>query len=149
MRLLVVDLDVHQGDGTADILAGEERVFTFSLHAEKNYPVRKAVSSLDIGLPDGVGDDAYLQLLSETLPGLGDRFDLVFFNAGVDPHRDDRLGRLALTDAGLRARERLVLAHFRSRGVPVCGVIGGGYSSDIDVLAARHAILFEVASEFA
>jgi acetoin utilization deacetylase AcuC-like enzyme len=149
LRLLVVDLDVHQGDGTADILAGEDRIFTFSMHAEKNYPVRKIASSLDIGLPDGVGDDAYLQMLSETLPRLGYSFDLVFYNAGVDPHRDDRLGRLALSDAGLRQRERLVLSHFRARGVAVCGVIGGGYSSDVDALAARHAILFEVASDFA
>jgi len=148
-RLLVVDLDVHQGDGTAEILAGEDRVFTFSLHAEKNYPVRKAASSLDIGLPDGVGDDAYLQVLAETLPHLGKGFDLVFYNAGVDPHRDDRLGRLALSDAGLRAREHMVISHFVSRGVPVCGVIGGGYSNVVEALAARHAILFEVASVFA
>lgn len=147
-RLLVIDLDVHQGDGTAEILAGEDRVFTFSLHAQKNYPVRKAASSLDIGLQDGVGDEAYLRVLSETLPRLGDRFDLVFYNAGVDPHRDDRLGRLALSDDGLRAREHMVFTHFRRMGMPVCGVIGGGYSNDVEVLAARHAILFEVASEF-
>ncbi len=149
LRLLVVDLDVHQGDGTADILASEDRVFTFSLHAQKNYPVRKIASSLDIGLPDGVDDEGYIAVLRESLPRLEGDFDLVFFNAGVDPHRDDRLGRLALSDAGLRAREQLVFSHFRARGVPVCGVIGGGYSSDVEALAARHAILFEVASGFA
>jgi len=147
-RLLVVDLDVHQGDGTAEILAREERVFTFSLHAEKNYPVRKQSSSLDIGLPDGVGDDAYLQVLCETLQRLGTGYDLVFYNAGVDPHRDDRLGRLALSDDGLKAREHMVISHFVSAGVPGGGGIGGGYSNDVEALAARHAILFEVAAGF-
>ena len=148
-RILVVDLDVHQGDGTAEILGDEPRVFTFSMHAEKNYPVRKVASGLDIALPDGTGDVEYLQHLAGALPRLSDRWDMVFYNAGVDPHADDRLGRLALTDDGLRQRDRMVIGHFRGLGAPVCGVIGGGYSRDIDALAARHAILFEVASEFA
>ncbi len=150
-KILVVDLDVHQGDGTADIFGDEPRVFTFSMHAEKNYPVRKVSSDLDLGLPDGTGDASYLQHLASVLPRLSQagRRDLVFYNAGVDPHADDRLGRLALTDAGLRARDRMVISHFRTQGVPVCGVIGGGYSRDVETLAARHAILFEVAAEFA
>ncbi len=149
--ILIVDLDVHQGDGTAEILAGEPRAFTASLHGERNYPVRKAVSDLDIGLPDGTGDAAYLETLRAVLPDLSAQrsWDLVFYNAGVDPHRDDRLGRLALTDQGLRDRDRLVLEHFRARGVPVCGVIGGGYSSDVRALAERHAILFEEAARLA
>lgn len=150
-NVLVVDLDVHQGDGTAQILADNPAVFTFSMHAEKNYPVRKVASCLDIGLPDGTGDDAYLEVLADALDDLSRRrpWDIVFYNAGVDPHRDDRLGRLALSDDGLRRRERLVLEHFRNAGVPVCGVIGGGYSSDVEALARRHAILFETAAAIA
>ena len=150
-RVLVIDLDVHQGDGTARIFAGDDRVFTFSMHAEKNYPVRKAPSDRDVGLPDGLTDDAYLGILDDELRTLFDsaRPDLVFYNAGVDPHAEDRLGRLALTDNGLRARDSLVIGACRLRGIPVCGVIGGGYSRDIDALAARHAILFEEATKAA
>lgn len=149
-NILIVDLDVHQGDGTAEILGREPHVTSFSMHGERNYPVRKVASSLDIALPDGTGDDAYLERLEDVLPRLSGarRFDLVFYNAGVDPHVDDRLGRLALTDDGLRRRDRAVIRYFRERGVPVCGVIGGGYSQDIDALAERHAILFETAAAF-
>jgi len=151
LSILVVDLDVHQGDGTASILADEPRVLTFSMHAQKNYPVRKVASDFDLGLDDGIQDSAYLELLGAALDTLlvARRFDLAFYNAGVDPHRDDRLGRLALSDDGLRARDNLVLRRLRAMQVPVCGVIGGGYDRDIDVLAARHAILFEVAAGFA
>ena len=150
-RVLVVDLDVHQGDGTAEIFQGEPRVFTFSMHAEKNYPIRKVPSDLEIALPDGTSDASYLETLGEVLPVLADyaRPDIVFYNAGVDPHAADKLGRLSLTDDGLRRRDETVIAHFRTLDVPVCGVIGGGYSSDIDELAARHAILFEVAAALA
>jgi acetoin utilization deacetylase AcuC-like enzyme len=149
-NVLIVDLDVHQGDGTADILKNEPRAFTFSMHGERNYPVRKIASDLDVALPDGTGDDAYLGRLTDILTDISGRaaWDIVFYNAGVDPHADDRLGRLALSDYGLRARDRLTIGHFRERGIPVCGVIGGGYSRDIGALAARHAILFEVAAEF-
>jgi acetoin utilization deacetylase AcuC-like enzyme len=149
-NVLVVDLDVHQGDGTADILKNEPRAFTFSMHGERNYPVLKIASDLDVALPDDTGDDAYLGRLTDILPDISGRaaWDIVFYNAGVDPHVDDRLGRLALSDDGLRARDRLTIGHFREHGIPVCGVIGGGYSRDIAALAARHAILFEVAAEF-
>lgn len=143
---LVVDLDVHQGDGTADCLRSEPDLFTFSMHAEKNYPVRKIPSDLDIGLPDGMEDDAYLNELAAHLPRLLDALepDLVFFNAGVDPHRDDRLGRLALSDEGLRRRDSYVVEQAQSRGIPLVAVIGGGYAPDIETLAQRHAIVFEV-----
>ncbi|WP_353646049.1 histone deacetylase [Mesorhizobium sp. WSM2239] len=149
-NVLVVDLDVHQGDGTADILGNEPRAFTFSMHGDRNYPERKIASDLDVALPDGTGDDAYLERLGDILPMLSGRaaWDIVFYNAGVDPHADDRLGRLSLSDDGLRARDRLTIGHFRECGIPVCGVIGGGYSRDIQALAARHTILFEVAAEF-
>lgn len=150
-NILVVDLDVHQGDGTAEILAEEPRVFTFSMHGERNYPVRKAVSDLDVPLPDDMGDNAYLETLAEVLARLSSmrQWDLVFYNAGVDPHREDRLGRLALTDDGLRRREKMVIDCFRQRAIPVCGVIGGGYSHDVEKLATRHAILFEIAQTYA
>ena len=150
-RVLVVDLDVHQGDGTADIFRGEPRVFTFSMHAERNFPVRKIASSLDIALPDKTGDADYLERLRAVLPELQARArpDIVFYNAGVDPHLNDRLGRLALSSDGLRERDRTVIGFFRERDIPLCGVIGGGYSTDLAELAARHAILFETAAEFA
>ncbi len=142
---LVVDLDVHQGDGTADCLRDEPDLFTFSMHAEKNYPVRKIPSDLDIGLPDFMEDDAYMDVLQAHLPRLLDALepDLVFLNAGVDPHRDDKLGRLSLSDEGLRRRDSYVVEQARTRHIPLVAVIGGGYSADIDALAQRHAIVFE------
>lgn len=149
-RVLVVDLDVHQGDGTARIFAGDARVFTLSLHAERNYPARKASSTLDLPLPDGLGDRAYLEVLAHGL-GRAEGFgaEIVFFNAGVDVHGEDRLGRLALSDGGLRARERAVIDWARARGLPVVGVLGGGYDHDPQRLARRHAILFEEAARVA
>ena len=147
-RVLVVDLDVHQGDGTAFIFEGEPRVATFSMHGAKNFPARRAASTLDVDLPDGTQDAAYLAALAEHLPDLLDAHapDLVFYNAGVDPHVDDRLGRLALSDAGLAARDAYVIETCLARGVPVCGVIGGGYGADIDALADRHATLHRAAA---
>lgn len=146
-QALVVDLDVHQGDGTARIFEGDPSVFTLSMHAEKNFPHRKAVSDLDIELADGTADGAYLEKLEAILPALlgSVRPDIVFFNAGVDPHADDKLGRLSLTDDGLARREAYVLGACLSLEIPVVGVIGGGYDADIDRLAARHAILHRTA----
>lgn len=148
---MVIDLDVHQGDGTAEILAGDRRVFTVSVHAEKNYPVRKIESDMDVALPDGVRDDAYIEIIEDTLHRATQAFrpDIVFYNAGVDPHEDDRLGRLSITDSGIERRDRTVIGWFRMRGIPLCGVIGGGYGKDTDAIAARHALLFRVAAEFA
>lgn len=140
-RVLVIDLDVHQGDGTASLLAGRADVFTFSMHADKNFPVRKARSSLDVALPDAMGDGAYLTELARHLPDLFARFapDLVLYQAGVDPHAEDRLGRLALTDAGLAARDRMVVEAARSRGIAIASALGGGYGDDARLVAARHA----------
>ena len=150
-RVLVLDLDVHQGDGTAEICAGTAAIRTVSMHAEKNYPVRKQSSSIDIALPDGVRDEAYLETLDWLLPRSIDGFpaDLVFYNAGVDPHENDRLGRLSLTDHGLKARDRRVFSFFRELGIPVASVLGGGYSHDIDAVARRHLLTFEAASDSA
>lgn len=144
-RVLVVDLDVHQGDGTADCLALSPDLFTLSIHCENNYPAQKIAGDLDIGLPDRLDDAAYLDVLRARLPPLLDAFapDLVFYNAGVDPHRDDRLGRLCLTDDGLLARDRYVVAQARARGIALAAVIGGGYTHDVEALARRHALVFE------
>jgi acetoin utilization deacetylase AcuC-like enzyme len=140
-RVLIVDLDVHQGDGTASLTAGRADIFTLSLHAEKNFPVRKARSSLDVGLPDGVDDDGYMEALTRHLPQVLADFapDFVLYQAGVDPHVEDKLGRLALTDAGLRARDRFVVMSCRGRCIPVASALGGGYGDDARVVAARHA----------
>lgn len=150
-RVLVIDLDVHQGDGTAAICADDPRIHTFSMHCRTNFPLRKQTSDLDMALDADLEDDTYLALLAEQLPGLLEegRPDLVFFNAGVDPHVDDRLGRLALTERGLWRRERLVLETCLGAGVPVAGVIGGGYAPDLEQLVRLHSILHRVAGEFA
>lgn len=149
-RALVFDCDVHQGDGTARIFEGDDSVATVSIHAASNYPVRKAVSTLDVALDDGVEDAAYLGHLDAALEAaLAFRPDIVFYNAGVDPHRDDRLGRLSLTDAGLAERDRRVIAAVRSRGLPLVGVLGGGYMDDVDALAHRHALLHLAARPYA
>lgn len=146
-RVLIIDLDVHQGDGTAAMLADDARVYTFSMHCEANYPARKQASDLDIGLPAGTGDADYLARLSDKLPGLfrDHRPDLVLYVAAVDPHRDDPLGRLALSDEGLEARDHLVLEACRAAHCPVAVVMGGGYDPRADVLAARHGIAARIA----
>ncbi|QLC24031.1 histone deacetylase [Parasphingopyxis algicola] len=140
-RVLILDCDVHQGDGTAVLLAGRPDIFTLSVHAEKNFPARKARSSLDIGLPDGLEDDGYLAALAKTLPAVLDQFapEIILYQAGVDPHRDDRLGRLGLSDAGLEVRDRYVMGAARRRNIPLASVLGGGYGDDHGEVAARHA----------
>ena len=141
-RVLIVDLDVHQGDGTASLMAGHDDVFTLSLHAEKNFPVRKARSSLDVPLADGMDDDGYLESLRRHLPAVLDEFfpDMVLYQAGVDVHRDDRLGRLALTDEGIRRRDRCVVQEVRKRGLPLASALGGGYGANPREVASRHAL---------
>jgi len=148
-RVLIVDLDVHQGDGTAAIFANAPSVFTFSIHCGANFPVRKQLSDLDVDLPQGVEDDAYLARLRNMLPDLLSQVkpDLILYDAGVDPHRDDKLGKLALTDAGLYARDRFVLHTCVAAGYPVACVIGGGYDADIDRLARRHCLLHRAATD--
>lgn len=139
-RALVIDLDVHQGDGTARLFAAEPRVFTLSVHCETNWPRLKAVSDHDVGLPAGLGDEAYLQASREAVEDAleASRPDLVFYNGGVDVHREDRLGLLDLTDAGIAAREAMVAEAVLRRGIAIAGVLGGGYSKDLDALAGRH-----------
>ena len=150
-RALVIDCDVHQGDGTADIFQNDDTVFTFSLHCETNFPVRKVASSLDIGLDDGAGNETYLAELEHGLAASFDSFepDIVFYNSGVDPHEDDRLGKLKLSDEGIRQREALVVSFVRQRGFPLVCVMGGGYSRDVAHLARLHAMVFEEAARYA
>ena len=140
-RILIVDCDVHQGDGTAALLAGRPEIATYSIHGEKNFPARKARSTLDVGLPDGTGDEAYLEALARSLPPLVDTFrpDFILYQAGVDPHGEDKLGRLALSDAGLAARDRFVAAEARRVAVPLASALGGGYGTDRMSVARRHA----------
>jgi len=145
-RALVVDLDVHQGDGTAEIFADEPRVFTASLHCQDNYPFTKAISDLDIGLPAGTGDSGYLPAVDQLLHRLDSvaiRADMIVYNAGVDPHVEDRLGRLALSDSGLAARDEMVFEWARAHRKPLCLVLGGGYDRDVAVVAERHAHVFD------
>jgi acetoin utilization deacetylase AcuC-like enzyme len=132
-RVLVVDCDVHQGDGTAELLAGAPRSFTLSLHGGANYPFRRATSDLDVDLPTGTGDDAYLAALEDALDEAVPvaRPDIVFFLAGADPWEGDRLGRLALTKHGLEERDALVLDTAERIGAPVCVVLAGGYAPDV------------------
>lgn len=147
-RLMIIDLDVHQGDGTAACCADESRIFTFSVHAASNFPLRKVASDVDLSLDDGMDDAAYLNAIGDHVPAWIDHVqpDLVLFNAGVDPHQEDRLGRLALTDHGLLCRDRLVLDACLRRSIPVATVIGGGYDS-LDALVPRHALVIRSAIE--
>lgn len=146
-RVLIVDCDVHQGNGTAAILKGDTSVFTFSIHGARNYPFTKEESDLDIELPDRCGDDAYLLQLGHGLDTAFDlaRPDLVIYLAGADPYADDRLGRLALSMAGLRERDRQVYARCRERDLPLAIAMAGGYARQIDDTVAIHAATIRLA----
>ncbi len=146
-KILIVDLDVHQGDGTAFIFQNDKSVFTFSMHCEINFPGKKQTSDLDIPLPEGLDDDGYLRILAKQLPDLltQEKPDLVFYDAGVDPHVGDRLGKLALTDLGIYRRDMLVLSTCLAAGYPVASVIGGGYADDLQALVYRHSLLHRAA----
>ena len=150
-RAAIVDLDVHQGNGTHAILAGDERVFTFSMHGGKNFPFHKVSGSLDIELADGTDDDEYLTQLTGVLPSIMARAapDIVFYIAGADPHEGDALGRLSLTFAGLARRDAYVLTQCRDVGIPVAITIGGGYGRRIEDTVAIHAETARIAASFA
>ncbi|HMQ47513.1 MAG TPA: histone deacetylase [Saprospiraceae bacterium] len=148
-KILVVDLDVHQGNGTARIFQDEPRVFTFSMHGEKNYPLRKEQSDLDIGLPDKTGDEAYLKILKNTLPKLLDEVqpDQVFYLSGVDVIYSDKLGRLALSLAGCKERDHIVLSLCRKNNIPLAISMGGGYSERLAHIVEAHCNTFRLAQE--
>ena len=150
--MAVIDLDVHQGNGTAAIFRDDDTVFTLSLHAAKNFPLRKEASDLDIELPDGCTDGPYLEALDGALAALWRHHaaalpGLVFYVAGADPHEGDRLGRLRLSSAGLAERDRRVFAACRERGVPVAVSMAGGYGRDIDDTVAVHLRTLQEAHE--
>ncbi|MEY4635341.1 MAG: Acetoin utilization protein AcuC [Acidobacteriota bacterium] len=140
-RIAIVDLDVHQGNGTAAIFAGDPSVFTFSMHGAQNFPFRKEVSDLDVPLADGTADNAYLDLLHTHLPSVlnSHQPDFVFYLAGADPYEGDRLGRLKLTIDGLRRRDEMVMSACRTAGLPLAISMSGGYAPDIDAIVTIHA----------
>ena len=148
-KILVIDLDVHQGNGTAQIFQDNSKVFTFSMHGAKNYPTRKEKSDLDIGLPDKTSDAPYLNILQETLPRLFEQVnpDFVFYLSGVDVLASDKLGRLSMSRAGCKQRDRLVLEYCCQTKIPVAVSMGGGYSSRIVDIVEAHANTFRVAQE--
>ncbi|HEY0930422.1 MAG TPA: histone deacetylase [Gemmatimonas sp.] len=150
-RVAIVDLDVHQGNGTHGCFAGDERVFCFSMHGAKNFPFHKVPGTLDVELEDGTGDETYLALLQEHLPDVLRRArpDLVVYLSGADPHEGDRLGRLSLTFEGLKARDRYVIASCREVGLPVCVTMSGGYGRNIEDTVAVHVNTVRVLSAYA
>nr|CAK22358.1 class 4 HDAC protein [Platynereis dumerilii] len=148
-RVLIVDLDVHQGDGTANIFEDSDSIFTFSMHCQSNFPFVKQNSDLDVGLADHIGDAEYMRELQTHLPVILETFHpgLILYDAGVDPHVKDELGKLDLTDQGLFDRDYYVLDEGIRRGIPLVTVIGGGYSHDLDELSIRHTIVHRAATK--
>ena len=143
-RILIVDLDVHQGNGNSDIFKGNSNVFTFSMHSKSNYPAKKSISDLDVELEDDLEDKQYLKTLKFYLNELNEEnFDYVFYIAGVDIHHNDRLGKLKISDEGIKERDELVTENFFSKGIPLCGVLGGGYNKDFDKLVKLHSFLHQ------
>ena len=143
-RILIVDLDVHQGNGNADIFANNKNVFTFSMHSKSNYPAKKSISDLDVELEDNMEDAQYIKILDFYLNQLKDEnFDFVFYIAGVDIHHNDRLGKLKISDKGIKKRDEMVTQSFFSQGVPLCGVLGGGYNKHFKKLVELHSILHQ------
>jgi acetoin utilization deacetylase AcuC-like enzyme len=143
-KILILDLDVHQGDGTAKIFESDDSVYTVSIHSKKNYPSKKQKSNIDIELEDGMKDEEYLNVVNQLLQKIGDlQFDFVFYVAGVDVHFEDRLGKLNITETGIRKREELVINNFFKRNIPLCGVLGGGYNHNFEQLVNLHSILHE------
>ncbi len=151
LQVAVIDLDVHQGNGTAAIFADDDTVFTFSMHGERNFPFRKSPSDLDVGLPDGCGDDEYLAALRPALAQVWRRLaarppGLVFYVAGADPHEGDRLGRLKLTTAGLAARDEIVLQALAERAIPAVVLMAGGYGHAVDTTVDVHLQTLRIAA---
>ena len=143
-RILIVDLDVHQGNGNSDIFKDNKNVFTFSMHSKSNYPAKKSTSDLDVELNDNMEDKEYLKILNFYLNQLNqENFDYVFYIAGVDIHFNDRLGKLKISDQGIRERDELITQNFFSKGIPLCGVLGGGYNKDFNKLVELHSFLHQ------
>lgn len=148
-KVLVIDLDVHQGDGTAALFAGREDVFTFSMHCAQNYPFRKEISHLDVELDAGTGDEGYLATLKKHVPYLLEAIqpDIVFYQAGVDVLETDKLGKLSLSPRGLFERDDWVIRNCRERNIPLVAVMGGGYSPDMNQLVRAHCTTYKLVLE--
>ncbi len=141
-KILIIDLDVHQGNGNSEIFKNDPNVFTFSMHCASNYPAKKSKSDIDIELKDNMEDDEYLNILHKNLKELNkNQYDFVFYVAGVDIHYDDRLGKLKITDDGVNKRDQIVIENFYSKKIPLCGVLGGGYNKNFDKLIELHSLL--------
>jgi len=148
-KILIVDLDVHQGNGNSEIFKDNRSVFTFSMHSKTNYPAKKSNSDLDVELEDNLEDDAYIKTLKHYLNELNqENFDFVFYIAGVDIHFNDRLGKLKISDEGIKFRDELVIENFFSRRIPFCGVLGGGYNKDFNKLVELHSILHQSCAKY-
>jgi acetoin utilization deacetylase AcuC-like enzyme len=148
-RILIVDLDVHQGNGNSDIFKDNRNVFTFSMHSKSNYPAKKSLSDLDVELKDNTEDKEYLDILKFNLANLNDEnFDFVFYIAGVDIHYNDRLGKLKITDQGINLRDSILIDNFFSKRIPICGVLGGGYNKDFNKLIELHSSLHKTCAKY-
>ena len=148
-KILIVDLDVHQGNGNSEIFKDNRSVFTFSMHSKSNYPAKKSNSDLDVELEDNLEDNAYIKTLKHYLNELNqENFDFVFYIAGVDIHFNDRLGKLKISDEGIKSRDELVIENFFSKRIPFCGVLGGGYNKDFNKLVELHSILHKSCAKY-
>ena len=148
-KILIVDLDVHQGNGNSDIFKNNNNVFTFSMHSKSNYPAKKSKSNIDVELEDNLEDQIYIKKLKYYLGELNkENFDFVFYIAGVDIHFNDRLGKLNISDEGIRLRDEIVVENFFSKKIPLCGVLGGGYNKDFNKLVELHSILHQSCAKY-
>ena len=148
-KILIIDLDVHQGNGNSEIFKNDNQVFTFSMHSKVNYPAKKSVSDLDIELEENLEDREYIDILKNNLKYLNEEeCDFVFYIAGVDIHYNDRLGKLKISDNGIFERDRLVIDNFFSNKIPICGVLGGGYNEDFNKLVELHSSLHKTCAKF-
>ena len=148
-KILIVDLDVHQGNGNADIFKDDNHVFTFSMHSKTNYPAKKSISDYDVELKDNIEDKEYIETLKKCLNELNQNFfDFVFYIAGVDIHYNDRLGKLKISDDGIKTRDQIVIENYFSQRIPLCGVLGGGYNKDFDKLVELHSYLHQTCAKY-
>jgi len=148
-KILIIDLDVHQGNGNSEIFKNDNQVFTFSMHSKINYPAKKSISDLDIELEENLEDKEYLEILKSNLRYLNEiEFDFVFYIAGVDIHYNDRLGKLKISDEGIIKRDEIVIDNFFSNKIPICGVLGGGYNQNFNKLVELHSSLHKTCAKF-
>ena len=148
-RILIVDLDVHQGNGNSEIFKNDKDVLTFSMHCASNYPAKKSKSDIDIELQENMEDNQYLNILKKNLQDLNNNaYDFVFYVAGVDIHHEDRLGKLKITDDGINKRDQIVIENFYTKKIPLCGVLGGGYNKSFDKLVELHSLLHKNCAQY-